>query len=230
MCRVKARTSRASQTWCSSAIKVNCCTADGRSTPASDITYLILDAGHTANMASSNICGQINGAFNAAGYMAQCSSDVANTVRQARGLALQHDDGYAESVQKFHTKLSEQGYYAREFDAPTLYQRPSKARFLQRVFASSSGNALTYCETGFGAGHSALMALRSGPGVRVFSFDHGLARHTVPAHDVLDESFPDRMFLFLGDSAVTVPSLTGYYPGTTCDVIYVDGSYTYNGE
>lgn len=62
-----------------------------------------------------------------------------------------------------------------------------------------------------------------------FSFDHGLARHTVPAHDFLDEAFPDRLFLFLGDSAVTLASLQDYYPGTTCDVIYIDGSYTYNG-
>lgn len=182
-------------------------------------------------MTKRNICDQIDAAFNTANYGAQCLTDVSGTIRRARGLLLQHDSAFAQEVQDFETKLSDQSYYTREFEAPTLYQRPYKANFMHRIMRGEPVGApvSTFCETGFGAGHSAMMALRSGPGVRVFSFDHGLARHTVPAHDILDEKYPDRLFLFLGDSAVTLPSLHSYYPGTTCDVIYVDGSFTYNG-
>jgi hypothetical protein len=174
---------------------------------------------------------QIDSSFNAASYAAQCQEDVALAVRTARGVALQHDEPYVKVATALETKLSEQGCYARDFDPPTQLQRPYKANFMRRVLTGAGGGSplATYCETGFGAGHSALQALVNSRTARVFSFDHGLARHTVPAHDFLDEAFPDRLFLFLGDSAVTLASLQDYYPGTTCDVIYIDGSYTYNG-
>lgn len=188
-------------------------------------------AGHSEQMTKDNICTQIDAAFNTATYSGQCRGDVATTVRQSRGLTLQHDKVFVADVLALQSKLSEQGYYTREYDSPTLFQRPHRANFLHRVLGGETGGApvTTYCESGFGAGHSALLALRSAPTVRVFTFDHGLARHTVPAHDVLDGTYPDRLFMFLGDSAVTIASLRAYYPGTQCDVIYVDGSYTYNG-
>lgn len=180
-----------------------------------------------------SICGQIEAAFNAASYAGACRSDISAHIRPARGLALLHPAPYFDAVVSLETALSENGYYVREFEVPTLTARPLKAAALARMLRGDDAvpapaPARTYCEVGFGAGHSALLALTTAPGSRVFSFDHGLARHTVPAHDFLDARFPDRLFLFLGDSAVTVPTLPAYYPGTTCDVVYLDGSYTYN--
>ena len=103
---------------------------------------------------------------------------------------------------------------------------------------------LTLCDVGFGAGHASLLwllatapaagrpaAAAEAPAVggRVFAFDTGLLRHTVPAHDVLDATFPGRLALMLGDSQTSAPQLTSYYPDARCDVVWLDGASTHAG-
>jgi hypothetical protein len=118
------------------------------------------------------------------------------------------------------------------------------------------GEPLTLCDVGFGAGHASLLFLLAtspgggaaagdsvggsddagagagaGAGARggkVFAFDTGLLRHTVPAHDALDARFPGRLALLLGDSQVTALQLPHYYPQARCDVVWLDASGAHN--
>lgn len=133
--------------------------------------------------------------------------------------------------------LAGKGHQAASFDGPTLFSKPFRTHFLTRLATAmaAGGHPPRYvCETGFGAGHSALLwiALSVGPAavlpvsVAVHSFDHGLSKHIVPAHDYIDERWPDNLFLYLGDSYVTVPQMGDYYPEVACDVVYVDGAMT----
>jgi hypothetical protein len=128
-----------------------------------------------------------------------------------------------------------------------VYERPFKAAFLRRlveVAAAARAAAalaapalaaepLTLCEVGCGAGHSALLFLEATAALRppavAYSFDTGLLRHTVPAHDALDAAFPGRLRLMLGDSQVVVAQLPHYYPDARCDLVVLDGAGTYNG-
>ena len=135
--------------------------------------------------------------------------------------------------------LAGQGHKASEFEQPSLYQKPYRAHFLTRLATgmAAAGNApKTVCETGFGAGHSALLWISLSTGaakvlphpIAIHTFDHGLAKYTIPAHDYIDERWPEALYLYLGDSYVTVPQMGDYYPDTRCDVIYVDGSPTFD--
>jgi hypothetical protein len=179
-------------------------------------------------MTANNICSQIRSGFDAGEFGERCVEEVSAAVRERRGLTLQHDASYAAAVTMMETKLGDEGYFARDFET-TLFSRPYRAHFLQRLF-SSEPHPSTYCEVGFGAGHSALLFLHTLASGTVHSFDHGLARYTIPAHNYLDEAYPERMTLTLGDSAVVVPQLRHYYPDAKCDVVYLDGSTTYEGE
>ena len=122
-------------------------------------------------------------------------------------------------------RLGNDGHLERDF-GETTYNRPFRAQFWSRLLRGMSTPPATVCETGFGAGHSSLLFLLALPHVRVHAFDHGLAKHTIPAHDWLDERYPDRLLLYLGDSYVTVPQLVDYYPDVRCNVVHVDGSKT----
>lgn len=106
--------------------------------------------------------------------------------------------------------LAGKGHKAEDFDAPTLYSKPYRAQFLSRLAGGLAGGGASprvVCETGFGAGHSALfwIALSVGPGavlphpIAVHSFDHGLAKYSIPAHDFVDERWPENLYLYLGE-------------------------------
>lgn len=134
--------------------------------------------------------------------------------------------------------------------------RAALLRRIAAGLAAGGAPPTTVCEVGFGAGHSALLWLAlsrrptAGGGgaaptpppapdappppplglprpVTVHAFDHGLAKHTLPAHDLLDAGYPGGLLLYLGDSFVSVPQMGDYYPGgAPCEVVYVDGSKT----
>lgn len=136
---------------------------------------------------------------------------------------------YFAEVQAMEEKLSNDGYSRRDFET-TLVDKPFRSAFLQSVMdrAQAKGASLdTVCEIGFGAGHSALFFLLHPAVQRLFTYDTGLARYTVPAHDYLDSRFPEQMYIFLGESHMTLPSFTNMVTGTACKLIYIDGSGSY---
>ena len=126
-----------------------------------------------------------------------------------------------------HERLGNAGHKEADF-GDTVYHRPFRAHFLGRLLKGMAPPhpPFTVCESGFGAGHSALLFLSALPSARVHSFDHGLAPHSIPAHDWLDERYPDRLLLYLGDSVITVPQMRDYYPDVACNLVHVDGSRT----
>lgn len=140
-------------------------------------------------------------------------------------------------------------------DGPTLYAKPYRAAFLVRLaseLAAAGAPPATVCETGFGAGHSALLwaalsrpvALAGGRTstprlprpVTVHAFDTGLSKATLAGHDWLDARWPaapaagdgGALYLYLGDSFVTVPQMGDYFPQDRCQVVYLDGSPGYD--
>merc|ERR1719491_259370 len=84
----------------------------------------------------------------------------------------------------------------------------------------------TVCETGFNAGHSAMLWLNSNPDVRLFSFDLGSYPYSLPAAGFMQKEFPERFTFVQGDSSLTLPAFRIANPHVTCDVSVVDGGHT----
>lgn len=185
----------------------------------------VAEEGHDVVTAQQGICSGIENAFDATSYRGRCEREIRDSIRHYRGLALQHDAKYALAVQTMEERLGNEGYVRSEFGT-TMYNKPFRASFLNRA-ASAPGGVKTYCEVGFGAGHSTLLMLNGLPEVRVHVFDKGTARYAIPAHDYLDDRYPERFYMYLGDSQHTVPRMIDYFPGDACDLVYLDGSTSF---
>ena len=81
------------------------------------------------------------------------------------------------------------------------------------------------CETGFGAGHSAVTWLASNAGARVVAFDLGTLPGAAVGERFVGARFPGRLELVRGDSSWTVAEYVGEHPGLVCDVVHVDGGH-----
>ena len=79
-------------------------------------------------------------------------------------------------------------------------------------------------EIGFNAGHSAEAFLKYNTDVHVTSFDIGTHSYLAQGKAYIDERFPGRHELVLGDSVTTVPE----YSGEPFDVIFIDGGHKYS--
>jgi hypothetical protein len=79
---------------------------------------------------------------------------------------------------------------------------------------------------GFNAGSSALVWLTAGA-QRVISFELGQYPYSSTAAGWLQERFPGRLEIILGDSLQTLPSFHAMRPGEKCDLMYVDGGHSY---
>ncbi len=82
-------------------------------------------------------------------------------------------------------------------------------------------------EIGFNAGHSSYLFLSARPDVKVLSFDLGDHDYVDMAKALIDQLFPGRHELIKGDSTTTVPAYGETHPGTTFDLIYIDGGHAY---
>jgi predicted O-methyltransferase YrrM len=97
------------------------------------------------------------------------------------------------------------------------------AYLMQTVRAEKARNIV---EVGFHLGHSALAFLTASPETKVTSFDIGKHYITTTKKHV-DKLFPARHTLIEGDSTVTIPRYIQDNPGTTFDLMFVDGGHTY---
>ena len=86
---------------------------------------------------------------------------------------------------------------------------------------------LRVMEIGFNAGHSAEVFLKHNTSLTLTSFDIGIHDYVNAAKGYIDEVYPDRHTLILGDSQKTVPAYLENNKGAKFDVIFIDGDHTY---
>ncbi|OBI76396.1 hypothetical protein A5663_02955 [Mycobacterium sp. E740] len=107
------------------------------------------------------------------------------------------------------------------------------------LYGSSSATEMVYlthyaqharlvAEIGFNAGQSAYAMLIANPDLEVVSFDLGAHRAIKVGKRFIDERFPGRHTLILGDSKTTVPEYRAAHPETVFDVVFVDGGHDYD--
>jgi hypothetical protein len=82
-------------------------------------------------------------------------------------------------------------------------------------------------EIGFNGGHSSYIFLKSRADIVVTSFDLGAHRYVKKAKQFIDQQFPGRHTLILGDSLKTVPEFTNGNPEVRFDLLFVDGGHSY---
>ena len=99
--------------------------------------------------------------------------------------------------------------------------------FERQIYASIASRpwVKTICEIGFNGGHSAGLWLKANPTAKVVMFD--LWKHTYApcAFGYLSKTYPGRITLHKGNSALTVPAFHAANPDFKCDIISVDGGH-----
>jgi predicted O-methyltransferase YrrM len=82
-------------------------------------------------------------------------------------------------------------------------------------------------EVGFNGGVSSMALLKSSSDARVVSFDIGTHTYIDAAKEYIDQQFPGRHELVIGDSLETVPRYHRDIPDTRFDLAFIDGGHTY---
>lgn len=82
-------------------------------------------------------------------------------------------------------------------------------------------------EIGFNAGHSADLFLSFDPRIRLTSFELGQLSATLYGKSFIDQKYPFRHNLIIGDSKSTVPGFFRENPRLKFDVIFIDGSHEF---
>jgi hypothetical protein len=90
-----------------------------------------------------------------------------------------------------------------------------------------SKNAKTIMEIGFNAGHSSELFLESSTDTKILSFDLGFYNYVSVGKEYIDNKFPQRHTLILGDSRITVPKYIQDNPEMKFDFIFIDGGHEY---
>jgi hypothetical protein len=203
----------------------------------------VAEEGHSVRATRNVICKQVANQFDLPlDGQEKCAIEVTNAVRRARGLAMQHPSYYSDAVRSLEGALLDSGIYSHNLPRTSVYHEPTLASFIRMRIKElseekSSGelnslSPITACEVGFGAGHSSLLFLSEtsslNPSGIVFSFEVIDASFTVPAHDLVDIAFPNRLRLLLGDGPDVISQLPHYYPDARCNILLLSENSTYN--
>jgi predicted O-methyltransferase YrrM len=89
-----------------------------------------------------------------------------------------------------------------------------------------SANAVHVAEVGFNVGFSSIAFLESSPAVEVVSFELDRRPAVELAKQFIDQRYPGRHHLVIGNSVETVPSYTEDH-GSPFDLVFVDGGHEY---
>ena len=80
-------------------------------------------------------------------------------------------------------------------------------------------------EIGFNAGVSSAYFLSAREDIRVISVDIGYHRYVNECKKLIDEQFPERHTLLIGDSKKIIPELNKLEPKIKPDLIFIDGDH-----
>lgn len=82
-------------------------------------------------------------------------------------------------------------------------------------------------EIGFNAGHSAEVFLKNNPTLKLTSFDIARSNVVYFSKKYIDDKYPDRHNLIIGDSNITVPNYFNCNNDIKFDIIFIDGGHEY---
>lgn len=112
--------------------------------------------------------------------------------------------------------LNDQGFHVEGLD------NPDKIRDITTLM--SGPGIRNVMEIGFNAGLSAEVLLRANPSAHVTSFEIGGTDYLNAAKAHIDDQFPERHTLIMGDSRKTLPL---FFSKTQYDLIFIDGCRDY---
>jgi len=99
-------------------------------------------------------------------------------------------------------------------------------QLLAMLTQTTDNKHINVMEIGFNAGNSAEVFLRNNKNLTLTSFDIGEHDYVAAAKSYIDDRYPGRHTLILGDSTVTVPNFSKNND-MKFDVIFIDGGHTY---
>ena len=105
-------------------------------------------------------------------------------------------------------------------------QLPKQVELLTNLI--SNENILNVLEIGFNAGHSAELFLKTNPKINLISFDLGIHNYVKLGEKYIENKFPRRHKLIIGDSKITLPHFINKNPNMKYDLIFIDGGHDYN--
>lgn len=105
-----------------------------------------------------------------------------------------------------------------------IEQIPEQITMLQTY--TNNPNITKILEIGFNAGHSSCILLDN-PKNTVVSFDLGHHRYTADGKMFVDDFYPGRHTLIIGDSTKSIPTFSRLNKDILFDLIFVDGGHTY---
>jgi predicted O-methyltransferase YrrM len=116
-------------------------------------------------------------------------------------------------------------YIAERF---TLWEGSSTPAQLAYLMGLASESRIRLIgEVGFNAGISSDGFLRANPEALVISFDLGAHEWVSVAKEFIDERFPGRHTLIIGDSKAEIPRFARERPEIRFDLVFIDGGHDY---
>jgi predicted O-methyltransferase YrrM len=116
-----------------------------------------------------------------------------------------------------------------ELNEGCVYQVPQQIEDITQIVKQmlEKKNNINIMEIGFNAGHSAEVFLNISQNIQLTSFDLADHPYTFIGKKFIDEKFPGRHLLIVGNSNSTVPSFILNNPTTKFDIIFIDGGHQY---
>lgn len=120
------------------------------------------------------------------------------------------------------TYLSNAGFTSFEGNSQEIAEQ------IKDLISITSKPNINVMEIGFNAGHSAEILLQNNKTLTLTSFDIGAHDYVSTAKKYIDDVYPGRHKLIIGNSVESVPQFIREFPGVKFDVIFIDGCHEYS--
>ena len=117
--------------------------------------------------------------------------------------------------------LNNRGFYSFEGYSQEV---PEQVEDLIKITSKPNINVM---EIGFNAGHSAEVFLQNNKELTLTSFDLGNHDYVIAAKEYIDDTYPNRHNLILGDSRTSILMYLKNNKDVKFDIIFIDGGHEY---